>query len=151
MAKGRCLILPNSTQHGDNMATNFKIQLSGFLGSDPKIVTKNGKNFVILNVATTDSYPVKDEKTGETKWKDKETQWHEVMVFRASAAHFARDLKKGDALEISCGISYRSFKDENGYSRKQASLIANFIEKVEYSRQDELLLEEVDQAARQSA
>ena len=129
------------------MATNCKIELSGFLGSDPKTQNHNGKSFVVLNVATTDSYPTKDEKNGEIKWKDKETVWHDVLVFRAQAAHFARDLKKGDAVYITGGLAYKSFKDEKGYSKRQASIIANFVEKVEFPRQDELSFEEVAEAA----
>ncbi|MFN4254409.1 MAG: single-stranded DNA-binding protein [Saprospiraceae bacterium] len=128
------------------MAKNFKIELSGYLGSDPKIISKNGKHFVVLSVATTDSYPVKDEKTGDTKWKDKETQWHEIWVFRPSTAHFARDLKKGDAVEINCSVSYRTFKEEGGFTRKQASFVADFIEKMEYNRQDTFSFDEAESA-----
>jgi len=59
-----------------------------------------------LRVATTDSYPEVDEKTGEVKWKDKDSIWHDVLVFRAQAAHFAKDLKKGDAVEITGGVHF---------------------------------------------
>ena len=50
------------------MTINCKVELNGFLGADPKSISKNGKTFIALRVATTDSYPVKDEKTGEIKW-----------------------------------------------------------------------------------
>lgn len=33
---------------------------------------KNGKAFIALRVATTDSYPLMDEQTGEVKWKEKD-------------------------------------------------------------------------------
>lgn len=127
------------------MAINCKVELSGYLGQDPKTINKNGKSFIALRVATTDSYPEKNEK-GETKWKDKETLWHDVLVFRSAAAHIARDLKKGDAVDISGSISYKSVKDERGYTIKQATIIGNFIEKIAYNRQDELSLDEVNQA-----
>ncbi len=133
------------------MAVNCKIELNGFLGGDAKTVTHNGKSFVVLNIATTDSYPVKDEKTGETKWKDKETVWHEVLVFRAQAAHFARDLRKGDAVNITGSLAYKPFKDEKGYTKHQASVIANYIEKIEYPRQDELSFDEASEAISQAA
>ena len=120
------------------MAINCKIELNGFLGSDPKIIEKDSKIFIALRIATTDSYPLVDEKTGEVKWKDKESVWHDVLVFRPQAAHFARDLKKGNAVTISGTLDYKTFKDEQGKSRRQASIVANFIEKVEYHRQDEL-------------
>lgn len=133
------------------MAINCKIELNGFLGADPKSISKNGKTFIALRVATTDTYPVKDEKTGETKWKDKETMWHDVMVFRPNAAHFARDLKKGDAVTITGTLGYKPFKDENGNTKRQANIIANYIEKVEYNRQDEFPFDEVDEALTQAA
>lgn len=133
------------------MATNCKIELNGFLGADPKSISKNGKTFIALRVATTDTYPVKDEKTGETKWKDKETIWHDVLVFRPNAAHFARDLKKGDAVTITGSLGYKPFKDEKGNTKLQASIVANYIEKVEYNRQDEFSFEEIDAALTQAA
>lgn len=120
------------------MANNCKIELNGYLGADPKSISKNGKTFIALRIATTDSYPVNDEKTGEVKWKDKETIWHDVLVFRPQAAHFARDLKKGDAVQISGTLAYKPFKDEHSYSKQEAFVVANFVEKDEFPRQDEL-------------
>lgn len=133
------------------MANNCKIELNGYLGADPKSISKNGKTFIVLRIATTDSYPVKDEKTGEVKWKDKETIWHDVLVFRPQAAHFARDLKKGDAVQISCSLAYKPFKDENGNIKFQVSIIANYLERVEYNRQDELAFDDVDEVIEQAA
>ncbi len=133
------------------MAINCKIELNGYLGADAKSITKNGKTFLVLRIATTDSYPVKEEKTGEVKWKDREAIWHDVLVFRPQAAHFARDLKKGDAVLVSGSIAYKTIKDENGYAKKQASIIANYLEKVEYNRQDALFSEEIDQAIEAAA
>ncbi|MBK8558225.1 MAG: single-stranded DNA-binding protein [Lewinellaceae bacterium] len=133
------------------MAVNCKIELNGYLGADPKTIARNGKTFIALRVATTDSYPIKDEKTGEIKWKDKETVWHDVLVFRPQAAHFARDLKKGDAVNISGSIGCKPFKDENGNTKRQASIVASYLGKVEYNRQDELSFDEIDEALSQAA
>lgn len=133
------------------MAINCKIELNGFLGQDPKSITKNGKTFILLRVATTDSYPVINDKTGEVKWKDKETVWHDVLVFRPQAAHFARELKKGDAVTINGAIGYKPFKDEKGNTKRQANIIASYVEKVEYNRQDELSFDELDEALNQAA
>lgn len=133
------------------MATNCKIELNGYLGNDPKSIIKNGKTFIALRVATTDTYPVKDEKTGETKWKGKETIWHDVLVFRPNAAHFARDLKKGDAVAITGSLGYKPFKDENGNIKRQASILASYIEKIEYAKQDELFSADIEQAMEAAA
>lgn len=133
------------------MAINCKIELIGFLGQDPKIISKNGKTFIHLRVATTDSFPITDEKTGEVKWKDKETIWYNVLVFRPQAAHFARELKKGDAVNVGGTIGYKPFKDEKGHTKRQANIIASYVEKIEYNRQDELSFEEAEEALNQAA
>lgn len=133
------------------MATNCKIELNGFLGADPKSISKNGKTFIALRVATTDTYPVKDEKSGETKWKEKEAIWHDVLVFRPNAAHFARDLKKGDAVTITGSFSYQNFKEENGSPKRGVNIIANYLEKVEYNRQEELSFDEINAVMKQVA
>lgn len=128
------------------MAINNKIELNGYLGQDPKVIEKNNRTFIALNIATTDSYPLVDENTGEVKWKDKKTIWHDVLVFKPQTAHFARDLKKGDAVLVAGGIAYKQLKDENGKNRKQASIIASYIEKIDYLKQDNLFDNEVDAA-----
>lgn len=126
------------------MTKNNKIELSGFLGSDAKSVNKGEKSFVVLNLATTDSYPVANEKTGEVTWKDRETIWHEIFVFRPTAISFSKDLKKGDRVEVTGTLNYKTFKDDKGYNRKQAAIIATYVEKIAYNKQEALLLDSVD-------
>lgn len=128
------------------MAINNKIELNGYLGQDAKSITKDGKSFIALRVATTDSYPELNEKTGEITWKDKGTIWHDVLVFRPQACHFAKDLKKGDAVEVNGGIAYKAFKDEQGNTRRQASIIATYVEKIEYLKQGNLLQKDIEAA-----
>ncbi len=132
------------------MSKNNKVELHGFLGSDPKMVTKDGKNFIVLNLATTDSYPVADEKTGEITWKDKETVWHDVLIFRTTTAQFAKELKKGDRVEVSGTLSYRPFKDANDYTRKQATIVGTYIEKIAYNKQEELLLKSISEVVEET-
>ena len=117
------------------MAYNCKIELNGILGQDPKIIEKDGKNFVALRVATTDSYPVKEGE--KTIWKEKESLWHDVLVFRPYAVTITKELKKKDIVEIKGSLSYRPFKDENGYTKYETSVIAEFIRKVEIGKSDE--------------
>lgn len=120
------------------MAINNRVELSGHLGADPKVIGKGDKTFLVLRVATTDSYPIGQGE--EVKWKDRETVWHDVLVFKPATAHFARDLKKGDRVQITGGISYRPFKDAEGYTRRQANIVASFIEKIHYDKQESLAL-----------
>lgn len=130
------------------MAINNRVELYGHLGADPKIISNGDQTFLALRLATTDSYPIGQGE--EVKWKDRETVWHDVLVFKPATAHFARDLKKGDRVQITGGISYRSFKDAEGYTRRQANIVASFIEKIHYEKQEELLPRGYDHAVDQA-
>lgn len=125
------------------MAYNCKVELNGVLGNDPKVIEKDGKTFVSLRIATTDSYPVKEGD--QTFWKDKESQWHDILVFRPYTVAIAKELKKRDIVEITGSLSYRPFKDENGYTKHEASIIAGFIRKVDVSKSEEPTEEEISE------
>lgn len=114
------------------MARNNKIELHGFLGQDAKVIESDGKIFVSLRVATTDSY--KDEND---KWQDKESIWHEVLVFRPLAVQFAKELKKGELVDVTGSLSYRIFKDEKGYTHSVSTIVAGYVEKVERGIKEE--------------
>lgn len=117
------------------MAYNCKIQLNGNLGQDPKQLESNGKKFISLRIATTDSYPKKEGET--TVWVDSgQTLWHDVLIFSPKAIEAAEQLKKGDLVEIVGRLSYRTFKDENGHNKQQASVIGNFIQKIEFNKDE---------------
>ena len=126
------------------MAYNAKIELNGVLGKDPKIIEKDGKTFTVLRIATTDSYPV--EVNDKTIWKDKETQWHDVMVFRPYAVAIAKELKKRDIVEITGSLNYRPFKDKGGYTKHEANITASFIRKVEIGKDAEPSETEISEA-----
>jgi len=117
------------------MAINNKIELEGNLGADPRIIEKDGKTFVSFSLATTDSYP--QEENGKVDWKDKATVWHDVLVFRPIAVSYAKGFSKGDRITLSGAISYQVFEDKDGYKRKQATIIASYVEKINFEKQDE--------------
>ncbi|GAB3967717.1 hypothetical protein GCM10028806_10520 [Spirosoma terrae] len=119
------------------MPSNNRVELTGFLGQDAKLIEKNGKKFVALNVATTDSY-----KDDSGQWQDKESVWHDVLVFRPFAVQFAEKLKKGDKVELIGSLSYKPFKDENGNNRLQATIVASFVQHQYNKKSDELTVEE---------
>lgn len=105
------------------MSSNNRIELTGFLGNDPKVIEKEGKKFVALRLATTDSY-----RDDSGQWQDKESVWHDVLVFRPLAIQFAEKLKKGDKVEIIGSLFYKPLKGEDGYMHNQASIIAGFVQ-----------------------
>ena len=117
------------------MAYNCKVELNGNLGQDPKQLSSNGKDFISLRIATTNSYPKKEGE--EVTWvNSKDTLWHDVLIFNPNAIEIATTLQKGDLVEVSGTLSYRTFKDEEGYNKQQASVIGNFIKKVEFNKDE---------------
>jgi single-strand DNA-binding protein len=72
-----------------------EITLKGFLGkSAESFATKQGRNLVVLSLATKSGY--KDKQTGE--WVN-HTEWHRIVAF-GTPADYAKSLKKGDYVEI---------------------------------------------------
>lgn len=126
------------------MAYNCKVELNGVLGNDPKVIEKDGKTFVVLRMATTDSYPVKEGE--QTTWKDKESLWHDVLIFKPYAVDLAKGLKKKDLLEVKGTLSYRPFKDENGYSKFEASIIGEYVQHIILDKSSDPSEDEIHEA-----
>lgn len=114
------------------MITNCKIQLKGNLGQEPKIIKPdNGKEFVVLSVATTDAY-----KDKNNQWLNKETLWHDVIIFRPNAIKFAKQLAKGDSVNIEGTLSYKPIETKDGYKVPQASIVASYVAKTSLPEND---------------
>jgi single-strand DNA-binding protein len=72
-----------------------KTTLKGFIGKDAEtFATKQQKPFTVLSLATKSGY--KDKQTD--KWVN-HTEWHRIVAF-GTPAQYAKDLKKGDYVEI---------------------------------------------------
>ena len=113
------------------MANNNTVILIGNLGDDPKAYqTEEGKPFLVFNLATQDSYLAEEE------WKTKETLWHTIMVFRPRAIEYAQKFKKGDRVQIKGLLSYKEFKDAEGYPHQECSIICRHIEAAELTKAD---------------
>lgn len=123
------------------MSSNNRVELTGFLGNDPKVIDKEGKKFVALRLATTDSY-----KDDSGQWQDKESVWHDVLVFRPVAVQFAEKLKRGDKVELIGSLAYKPFKGEDGYIHYQATVIAGFVQHQASKKSDEPTAEELNSA-----
>ena len=108
------------------MAYNNTIKLTGNIGNEPRIIETETSTFAAFSIATTDSY--KDE---EGNWQDKETLWHDVVVFNPKAIEMLKSLKKGTRLELIGSLSYRPFEvniDGKTIKKKEASIVANKLE-----------------------
>ena len=116
----------NPNQGVKTMAINNSVTLIGNLGQDPKILTKDGKERVILSLCTHDTY--KDRESGE--WKKKAPIWHSVIIFGLTAQEKAKALEKGNLVKIIGSLSYRTVKNQKGYDIKEATIIGRQIKLV---------------------
>lgn len=109
------------------MARNNHVEITGNMGSEARISEVNGKPMAAVSIATTDSYKDQDEQ-----WKDRETVWHNVLIFNPKVIEQIKDLEKGTRLKISGELSYRSFKTltDQGeeVTKQECSIIAKTLE-----------------------
>jgi single stranded DNA-binding protein len=114
------------------MSNNCTVELKGNLGKDAKLVKSEKAEFVSLSIATTDSYK---DKNGQ--WQNKETLWHDVIVFNTNAITLAKELKKGDKVHLKGTLSYKQVDTKDGYSVPQASIITYFLENASQPSKEE--------------
>lgn len=90
-----------------------RVILQGNTGRSPKLcLTQEGKEILTFSVATVQSW--KDE-TGE--WASA-TDWHHIVVFRASTIKWLKkDLKRGDPVYVEGKLTYHSWIDKYGQRR----------------------------------
>ncbi len=85
------------------------IHLKGFLGKDAETRnTKQERSFIVLSLATKSSY--KDKQSNE--WVS-HTEWHRIVCFGKST-EFAKELKKGDYVEVKGELRSSEFESDTG-------------------------------------
>lgn len=109
------------------MALNNTAILTGNMGAEAKVIEKEGKPFATFSLATTDSY--KNEKE---EWVQKDTIWHDILIFSPNLIEQVKAFKKGTRLKVTGSISYRPFEtsleDGRTVKKNEASIIAKKIE-----------------------
>ncbi|WP_425420489.1 single-stranded DNA-binding protein [Phaeodactylibacter xiamenensis] len=109
------------------MAINNTVELIGNIGSKLRMIDTEERSFGSVSIATTDSY--KDKETEE--WKDKETIWHELVVFSPSVIEQLKAFDKGARLKVIGTLSYRPFTvqlDGKTFDKKEVSIIVRSVE-----------------------
>lgn len=109
------------------MALNNNLTLIGNMGSEARIIVTESTTFAAFSLATTDSY--KDE---QDQWQDKETVWHNILLFSPRLIEIVKNLKTGTRITLTGSLSYRPFEVVNGdgevITKKEASIIGRQIE-----------------------
>jgi len=94
-----------------------KITLKGYAGKDAEsFVTKQQRTFVVFSLATKSGY--KDKQTN--KWVN-HTEWHRIVAF-GKPAEYAKNLKKGDYVELEGELRSTEFDAEVGDGKKKATV-----------------------------
>ena len=98
-----------------------RVILVGNLGRDPEIRTlENGAKVAKFSIATNENYK---DKSGE--WQ-KQTEWHEIVAWRALADRAESSLKKGASVYLEGKLSTRSWQDKDGNNRKTTEVVASY-------------------------
>lgn len=109
------------------MSINNTVTLIGNMGSEARIIETEENRFAAFSIATTDSY-----KTEAGEWQEKDTIWHNVLVFNPKVIEIVKNLKTGTRIEVTGALSYRPFEvvsgDNEVITKKEASIIAGKIE-----------------------
>jgi single-strand DNA-binding protein len=91
-----------------------KVTLIGNLGGDPEgRRLDNGTMVTRFSLATNEAY------------KDKDGEWHNVLVWRESAERAETMLKKGMLVFVEGKISYRKYTDKEGVERYVTDITAS--------------------------
>ena len=94
-----------------------KVTLKGYVGKDAQsFATKQQNTFVSLSLATKSGY--KDKQTDE--WVNR-TEWHRIVAF-GKPADYAKELKKGDYVEVEGELRSTEYEAEVGEGRKKTTV-----------------------------
>ncbi|MGC2161505.1 MAG: single-stranded DNA-binding protein [Silvibacterium sp.] len=94
-----------------------KIALKGYLGNDAQsFATRQQNSFVVLSLATKSGY--KDKQTNQ--WVN-HTEWHRIVAF-GKPADYAKNLKKGDYVQIEGELRSTEYDAEVGEDRKKTTV-----------------------------
>jgi single-strand DNA-binding protein len=103
-----------------------RVTLIGNLGKDPEVRRlENGTPVGKFSIATTESYK---DTAGE--WQN-QTEWHEIVVWRAQAELTEKFLKKGTGVYIEGKLTHRKWTDKNNIERYTTEVVASVVRPLE--------------------
>lgn len=99
-----------------------KVILIGNLGKDPEVrYLEGGVAVARFSIATNESYK---DKSGN--WQT-QTEWHDVVCWRALAERAEKQLKKGMQIFVEGKLTHRKYQDKEGIDRKVTEVVADTI------------------------
>ncbi|EKD31211.1 MAG: hypothetical protein ACD_77C00368G0004 [uncultured bacterium] len=100
-----------------------KVLLIGNVGKDPEVRhLENGSMVARFSIATTERYK---DKNGEFQ---EQTEWHNIVCWRALAERIEKFVKKGSQLFIEGKIRTGSWEDKTGQIRYTVEIVADNIQ-----------------------
>ena len=99
-----------------------RVEITGYVGIDPKITTfEDGRQVMRIAVATDESFK---DRSGE--WKQ-ETNWHTIVAWSGKEMPHFTDIKKGQRLTALGRIKNKSFEGRDGQVRYYYEILAHSI------------------------
>ena len=107
-----------------------RVILIGNLGRDPEVRhLESGASVAQFSIATTENYK---DRAGE--WQE-QTEWHEIVVWRALAERAEAQLKKGYRIYLEGKLTHRSWQDQDGNNRKTTEVVGSYFRVVTKPRE----------------
>lgn len=100
-----------------------KVILIGRTGKDAEVRTVGESKVATFSLATSERY--KDSKTGEYK---ENTEWHNIVCWRATADLAEKYIKKGMNLYIEGKLRTRTWDDQNGVKKSITEIVADSVQ-----------------------
>ncbi|MDR2584920.1 MAG: single-stranded DNA-binding protein [Prevotellaceae bacterium] len=96
-----------------------RVEITGYVGADPKITTfDDGRRVIRLSVATDDNYK---DRSGE--WRE-ETTWHTIVAWSGKEMPDFAEIKKGTCVAIQGKIKNKTFEGRDGQTRYYNEIFA---------------------------
>ena len=96
-----------------------RVEITGYVGVDPKITTfEDGKQVVRLSVATDEAFK---DRNGD--WKQ-ETTWHTIVAWNGKEMPDFAEIKKGQRVSLQGKIKNKSFEGRDGQMRYYHEILA---------------------------
>jgi single-strand DNA-binding protein len=99
-----------------------KVILIGRVGKTPEIKEINGAKCAIFSLATSERYKDKNGNAQEI------TEWHNIVVWRATAEYCEKYVSVGDSLCIEGKIKYRTWENDRGEKRYATDIVADHLQ-----------------------